>query len=211
MNYTELTSRIQDYLENSEATFVAEIPNIIKGAEWRIHHDLQLPASRRNKTSSTTTGNRYLGQPSDFISAFEASVISGTTYTPLVFVDTSYIREAYPDASVTGTPEHYAIWNETTFLLGPTPNAAYSIELHYFSLPESIVTAGTTWISLNATSALLYACLVDGYVYNKGAADMLKVYEDRYRESIELLKVASAGRSRGDAYRDGQFKIPVQK
>lgn len=211
MNYADLVSQIQNYLENSEASFVAEIPNIVQNAEWRIHHDLQLPAARRNKTTTATTNNRYLGQPSDFISAFEASVISGTTYSPLVFVDTSYIREAYPDASVTGVPQHYAIWNETTFLLGPTPDASYSIELHYFSLPDSIVTAGTTWIGTNAAAALLYACLVEGYIYNKGEMDMLKVYEERYKQNIDLLKVVSSGRSRGDAYRDGQFKTPVQK
>lgn len=211
MNYAELSTQIQNYLENSESTFVAEIPNIVMNAEWRIHYDLQLPAARRNKMSTATANNRYLGQPSDFISAFEASVISGTTYSPLVFVDTSYIREAYPDASVTGVPQHYAIWNETTFLLGPTPAAPYSIELHYFSMPESIVTAGTTWIGNNAAAPLLYACLIEGYVYNKGEADMLKVYQDRYQQNIDLLKVVSAARSRGDAYRDGQFKVPVQK
>jgi hypothetical protein len=211
MNYATLVQQIQDYLENSEASFVTAIPDIVKNAEWRIHYDLQLPAARKNKTTTTTTSNRYLGTPPDFVSAFEASVVSGTTYNPLVFVDVSYIREAYPDASVTGLPQHYAIWNETTFLLGPTPDSNYSVELHYFGLPESIVTAGTTWISENAPAPLLYACLIEGYVYNKGEADMLNVYNTRYKENIDLLKVTSAARVRGDAYRDGQFKVPVQK
>lgn len=211
MNYSELVTQIQNYLENSEASFIATIPDIVRNAEWRIHHDLQLPVSRSNKTTTSTSGNRYLGLPPDFISPFEASVISGSTYSPLIFVDTSYIREAYPDPTATGLPQHYALWNSSTVILGPTPDATYTVELHYFRLPESIVTASTTWIGDNAPTALLYACLIDGYVYNKGDPEMMKVYDMRYKESIELLKVTSVGRVRNDAYRDGQFKAPVQK
>lgn len=210
MNYTELTAQIQEFLENSEATFVSNIPQIIKNAEWRIYHDLQLPSGRSNKTTSTTSSNRYLAQPSDFLGPYEASVISGTSYFPLILVDTSYIREAYPDATVTGTPQHYAIWNDSTFVLGPTPDAAYTVELHYFALPESIVTAVNTWLGDNAPTVLLYACLLEGYVYNKGEVDMLKVYDTRYKESLAQIQTMSAGRFRNDAYRDGQFKAPVQ-
>jgi hypothetical protein len=211
MTYAELVTQIQQSLENYETSFVDLIPSFVKQAEERIHLDAQLPASRSNKTTSTTATNRYLAQPTDFIAPYEASVISGTTYSPLILVDVGYIREAFQDATATGLPTHYALFNDSTFLLGPTPDQNYSVELHYFRLPESIVTANTTWLGDNVPSALLYGALIEGYVYAKGEVDMLQVYDRRYKEAIDLVKTISSGRSRSDTYRDGQFKTPVQK
>lgn len=210
MNYAQLTQMLQDYLQNSESTFVTNIPNFVKIAEERIYHDTQLPSSRQSSTATFTASNRYLGTPTDFLSPFEMSVQVSGSYQPMIFTDVSFIREAYPDPTVTGVPLHYAVWDQNTLLVGPTPASNYTVELHYFRLPGSIVTDSTSWLGDNAPGALLYACLLEGYVYNKGEVDMLKVYDTRYKEAIALLKQYSAGKTRTDMYLDNQFKLPVQ-
>jgi hypothetical protein len=201
---------LQEYLQNSEATFVSNIPNFVKVAESRIYHDSQLPAARQSSTTTFTHANRYLGTPTDFLSPFELLVTAAGTVHPLIFVDVSFIREAFPSPTVEGVPTHYAVWDQNSLIVGPTPANSYTVELHYFRLPASIVTSSTSWLGDNAPEALLYASLIEGYVYNKGEVDMLKVYDTRYKEAIALLKQYSAGKTRTDTYLDNQFKIPVQ-
>ena len=210
MTYTELSQMLQDYLQNFETTFITNIPNFVKVAENRIYHDTQLPAGRQSATATFTANNRYLGTPTDFLSPYEMSVQVSGVYSPMIFTDVSFVRECYPDPTVTGTPLHYAIWDYNTFLVGPTPPSAYTAELHYFRMPASITTAATTWLGDNAPEALLYGSLIEGYVFNKGEVDMLKTYDTRYKEAIVLLKQYSAGKTRTDAYLDNQFKAPVQ-
>jgi hypothetical protein len=210
MTYAELVTQIQTYLENTETTFVDQIPNFVKLAEERIYHDTQLPVARQSSTATLTASVRYLGQPTDFLAPYEMSVLVAGVYSPVIYTDVSFIREAYPDPTVTGVPLHYATWDQNSFVVGPTPASNYTAELHYFRLPESIVTASTTWLGTNAPGALLYGSLIEGYVYNKGEVDMFQVYDRRYKEAIGLLKLLSAGKVRGDTYRDGQFKTPVE-
>lgn len=210
MTYTELVTMLQEYLQNSEATFVSNIPTFVKVAEERIYHDTQLPSSRQSSTSTFTASNRFLGTPTDFLSPFELHVTVAGVVSPMIFVDVGFIREAFPSPTVTGVPTHYAVWDQNSLIVGPTPASNYTVELHYFRMPQSIVTASTSWLGDNAPGALLYGSLLEGYVYNKGEVDMLKVYDTRYKEAIALLKQYSAGKIRTDTYLDNQFKAPVQ-
>jgi hypothetical protein len=217
MTYTELCANIADICEN---TFTAdEFAMFTKQTEQRIYNTVQLANLRKNMTGTITANNKYLACPEDFLSTYSLAVIAANgDYSYPLNKDVNFIREAYPSATATGLPKHYAIFGpqssavtELSFILGPTPNATYSVELHYYYYPESIVTAGTTWLGDNVPSALLYGALIEGYVYAKGEVDMLQVYDRRYKEAIDLVKTISSGRSRSDAYRDGQFKTPVQK
>ena len=216
MNYTQLSDAIQAYTENTSSDFVAQIPVFVKQAEQRIYNTVQFPSLRKNVTGTTTSSNKYLACPSDFLSVYSMAVIDGTgAYEYLLNKDVNFIRQAYPTPTATGTPKYYALFGpqsgndaELTFLLGPTPNSAYTIELHYFYYPESIVTATTTWLGDNLDSVLLYGSLVEAYTYMKGEADIMQFYQAKYAEALGLARRLGDGLERSDAYRSGQARVP---
>jgi len=208
MTYAELKNLIQNYLQNSETSFTTYLPDMIKQAEDRILENVQLPVFRKNQTGSLSSGNEYLGIPSDFLAPYSLSYTSSSNQTFLMNKDVNWIREVYPNSSTTGEPEYYGIFDNDYFIVAPTPDAAYNVELHYFYRPASITAggdSGTTWLSTNAPSALLYACLIEGYVYMKGEQDMMSVYNTRYESALGRLKILGEGRDRTDAYRSGQL------
>ena len=218
MTYDELVTQVNDYIENSFPT--SNIDTFIKQAEQRIYNTVQLASLRKNVTGTATVGNKYLQCPADFLSVYSIAVISNSEYLYLLNKDVNFIREAYPStaAAFRGKPKHYAIFgprsdneDELSFILGPTPDLSYEVELHYFYLPESIVDSadGRTWLGDNFDSALLYGTLMEAATYTKAEADMVKLYSDRYVQSIALLKNLGDGKQRMDAYRDGQVRVPV--
>jgi hypothetical protein len=211
VNYTQLSTLIQDYCESTEQSFVANIPTFVQLAEERIYNSVQLPAIRKNVTGTMTADFQYFSLPSDWLSTFSLAVIDGTTgeYEYLLNKDVNYIRAAYPFPASKGKPKYYAIWNNTSMILGPTPDLAYSAELHYYYYPTSIVSAQTSWLGDNFETVLLYGSLREAYTYLKGEADMMQYYEQKYQESLALLKRLGDGLDRQDAYRSGQVRIPV--
>ncbi len=212
MTYAELKSLIQNYLQNTESSFTTYLPDMIKQAEDRILENVQLPVFRKNQSGAVTSGNQYLGIPTDFLAPYSLSYTSSSNQTFLINKDVNWIREVYPNASTEGEPEYYAIFSNDYFIVAPTPDSGYTVELHYFYRPASI-TAGedseSTWLSTNAPAALLYACLIEGYVYMKGEQDMMSVYNARYESALGRLKVMGDARDRKDAYRSGQLTIPT--
>jgi hypothetical protein len=211
MNYTQLTQAVKDYTANTETTFVSQIDTFIRQAEERLRNAVQLPVIRRNSTGTLTASNQYLTAPSDFLSVFSLSVTDGSGDSNyLLNKDVNFIRQAYPSASTEGLPRFYAIFDEDTFILGPTPDSGYSVELHYFAEPGSIVDNATSWLGDNAERALLYASLIEAYTFMKGEQDLIANYEKQFQESLVLLKNLGDGKNRMDAYRSGQFRMPVQ-
>jgi len=210
MNYAQLTSLIQEYCQSTETSFVANIPNFVQYAEERIYNTVQLPALRQNSTASTTLGNQYMALPSDWLSTYSLAVVDGSgDYQFLLNKDVNFIRQSYPSASSTGLPQYYAIWDDNTMLLGPTPDAAYTLEPHYYYYPPSIVDAGTSWVGDNFENVLLYGSLREAYTYLKGEADIIAEYDKKYMEGMAQLKRLGDGMERQDAYRSGQVRIPV--
>ena len=217
MNYTALSNAIQAYTENTEADFIAEIPVFVQQAEQRIYNSMQFPSIRKNVTGSTSSGNKYLGCPSDFLAVYSIAIIDAAgSYEYLLNKDVNFVRQAYPVPTDTGLPRYYALFgaqsndvNELTFILGPTPDATYGVELHYYYYPESIVTAGTTWLGDNFDSVLLYGSLVEAYTYMKGEQDMMALYNQKFMEALALAKRLADGMERQDAYRSGQFRQKV--
>lgn len=218
MNYTALSQAIQDYCENAESSFLANIPVFVQQAEQRIYNQIQFPTLRKNVTGNCSSANKYLACPTDFLAVFSMSVIdSGGTQTYLLNKDVNFIRESFPSPTDTGTPQYYALFGprstsntELTFILGPTPDVVYQFELHYFYYPESIVTSGTSWLGDNFDSVLLYGSLVEAYTYMKGEQDMMTLYETKYKEAVSLAKRLGDGLERRDAYRSGQARVPVE-
>lgn len=209
MNYSELVAELQSYTENQFQ--VADINTFIDQAEQRIYNSVQLPAIRKNVTGTTTDGNKYLTCPPDWLATFSLAVIdTNGNYSYLLNKDVNFIRASYPSPTSTSIPEYYALFDQDTFILGPTPDNNYTMELHYFYYPESIVTAGTTWLGNNFDSALLYGALLEAYTYMKGEPDVLTNYKARYDEAMFLLKQLGDGKDRQDAYRSGQVRIPVR-
>jgi hypothetical protein len=219
MNYAALSAAIQDYTQNSETEFVANIPVFVKQAEQRIYNSVQFPSLRKNVTGSTTINNRYLSCPDDFLSVYSMAVIDATgTYEYLLNKDVNFIRQAYPSPTDTAIPKYYALFgptvsgavisDELSFLLGPTPDAAYVIELHYFYYPESITVAvdGQTWLGDNFDTVLLYGSLVEAAIFMKSEADMMGYYETKYKEALALASRLGDGLERSDAYRSGQYR-----
>ena len=222
-------AQIQTYTENifpdtylangSTVSYTTQINTFIQQAESRIYNTVQIPSLRRNVTGNCSPSTQYLGCPNDYLSTYSMAVIDPTlgTYEYLLNKDVNFIRQAYPDPNAKGTPRYYALFgsrlndpNELSFILGPSPDAVYSIELHYFYYPESIVTAGTSWLGDNYSPALLYGSLVEAYVtYMKGEPDLTNMYIQRYNEAMQQLNRLGTGLERGDAYRDGQAKIKV--
>lgn len=219
MNYTQLSDAIIAYTENQSSDFAAQIPTFVKQAEQRIYNTVQLANLRKNVTGITTANNKYLQCPTDFLSTYSIAVIDAQgSYTYLQNKDVNFIRQVYPSPTSTGLPKYYAIFgprsdteDELTFILGPTPNASYNVELHYYYYPESITVAadGRTWLGDNFDSTLLYGSLIEAYTYMKGEQDMMALYNQKWMEAMALLKNLGDGKQRGDAYRDGQVKIPV--
>lgn len=224
MNYTELCANIQDYTEN---TFTAdELATFTKQAEQRIYNTVQLPNLRKNVTGATTTNNKYVACPTDFLSVYSFAVINTDgSYEYLLNKDVNFIREAYPiptGSGNTGRPRHYAIFgpyvasstisDELTFLLGPTPDTGYSVELHYYYYPESITVAGDgqTWLGDNFDTVLLYGALREAYFFIKAEQDMMAKVEEKYTEALALAKRLGDGMERQDAYRSGQVRYPVK-
>jgi hypothetical protein len=224
MNYSQLTEAIISYTETFEDSFVANIPVFVRLAEQRIYNSVQLSYLRKNVTATVTSNNKYLSTPSDFLSVYSLAVINPNgDYEYLLNKDVNFIRQAYPSATDTGVPKYYAIFgptttadtppiltNELSFILGPTPAANYMVELHYFFYPESIVTAGTTWLGDNFDTALLYGALREAIIYQKGEQDLIAQYEQKYMESMSLLKNLGDGKERTDSYRTGQVRYPVK-
>jgi hypothetical protein len=221
MNYAQLTAAIIAYTENQDPSFATQIPVFVKQAEQRIYNTVQLANLRKNMVGTTSSGNKYLSAPDDYLSTYSLAVIDAQgNYTYLQNKDVNFIRQVYPSPTYTGLPKYYAIFgptvngatitNELSFILGPTPNANYGVELHYYYYPTSIVDAGTSWLGDNFDSALLYGSLVEAYTYMKGEADMMALYNQKYLEAMALLKNLGDAKQRGDAYRDGQVKLKVQ-
>ena len=215
MTYSELQAAVSNYTENTfSSTVFAELTKL---AEQKIYNSVQLPALRRNVTGTLTSGNKYLSAPTDFLSVFSLAVIDALgAYTYLLNKDVNFIREAYPTPSSTGTPKYYAIFgptsndpNELSLILGPTPNAALTAELHYFYYPQSIVDAGTSWLGDNFDSALFNAVMVEAARYMKQEQDIVAMYDKEYQQSLTLLKNLGDGKNRQDAYRSGQLRTKV--
>tara|TARA_R100000664_G_scaffold10139_1_gene16793 strand:- start:1630 stop:2262 length:633 start_codon:yes stop_codon:yes gene_type:complete len=209
MNYTELKQAIQDYTENAETTFVNNIDSFIKQAERRIYNEVQLPVLRKNSTGLTASGNTYLQLPDDFLAAYSLAVINSGAYSYLINKDVNWIREAYNSTSITGLPKYYSLFDDNTILMAPVPDAAYSLELHYYYMPTSIVTATTTWLGTNYDQVLLYGCLLEAYTFMKGDPDLLTLYKERYADGMRQLKMLGDGKDRRDAYRSGQVRYEV--
>jgi hypothetical protein len=219
MTYTQLVAAVTDYTQNTFDTTTINL--MIQQAEQRIYNTVQIANLRKNVTGVLSSGNKYLACPNDFLSTYSLAIYpaSGTgDYLYLLNKDVNFMRDAYPNPATTGKPKHYAIFgpqssnvNELSFILGPTPDASYNAELHYYYYPESIVTTSTTWLGDNFDSALLYGTLCEAGVYMKSAPDdgMYKMYQERYVQAIALLKNLGDGKQRMDAYRDGQVRVPV--
>jgi hypothetical protein len=215
MTYNELVTAVQDYCENQFPT--VDMNTMIKLAEQSIYNSVQLASLRKNMTGSLSANNKYLSAPGDFLSTYSLAVIDAAgDYKFLLNKDVNFIREAYPSATDTGLPQHYAIFGpattdskELSFILGPTPDSNYIVELHFYYYPESIVTAGQTWLGDNFDSALFNATMVEAIRYMKGEADMVQLYQTELGKSMMQLKNLGDGKQRMDAYRDGQVRNPV--
>jgi hypothetical protein len=219
MNYTQLTASIKAYCENDfpqavgagGLTSAEQIARFVQQAEQRIYNSIQFPALRKNVTGNATASNKYLATPVDWLATFSLARINADgSYNYLLNKDVNYIREAFPFPATTGAPTHYAIFDENTFILGPTPDASYSMELHYFYYPQSIVTAGTSWLGDNLDSLLFYGSLLEAAAFMKSEADVIKNYTDRYNEAFTMAKQLGEGKDRQDMYRTPQVRYPVK-
>jgi hypothetical protein len=233
MTYTELVAAIQTYTENNFPTITladsstvsstTQIARFVQQAEQRIYNTVQFPSIRKNVTGIVTTGNSYLSCPVDFLSTYSLAVIDATgAYEYLLNKDVNFIRQAYPTPTDTAMPKYYALFgpattsgptptvtNELSFILGPTPDANYTVELHYYYYPESITTAssGQTWLGDNFDSVLLYGSLVEAYTFMKGESDLIALYDGKYKEALGLAIRLGDGMERSDAYRSGQYRV----
>jgi hypothetical protein len=229
MNYSQLVTAIQSYTENqfpdvyladgSTESSTTQINRFIEQAEQRIYNSVQFPSIRKNVTGVTTTNNKYLGCPTDFLAVYSMAVVDATgSYEYLLNKDVNFIRQAYPAPTDTAIPKYYALFGpqssdekELTFILGPTPNASYTVELHYYYYPESITTVsgGQTWLGDNFDTVLLYGSLVEAYTFMKGETDIISLYDTKYKEALALAKRLGDGMERQDAYRSGQYRQAV--
>lgn len=208
MNYTELKTNIEDITEN---TFTdAQLAMFTEQAEQKIYNTVQIPALRKNVTGTLTASNKYLSTPADYLYTYSLAVVDGSgNYHFLLNKDVNFIREAYPVQTTTGLPKHYANFDDDTFIVGPTPDSGYTVELHYGYYPESIVTAGTTWLGDEFDSALLNGALVEAARFMKSEPDIIQNYEKFYVQALQLLRVLGDGKLRSDTYRSGQASLDV--
>ncbi len=202
MNYTELYDAIVAETENSDPTFLANIPVMVNNAEKRIYQAVKIPALRKNATTALTPNAPYVALPADYLAPWEFAVLTGTNYNYLLLKDVSFLREMFPNPSATGTPRYYAQFDEDTFIVAPTPSGPSAAELHYFYYPESIVTAGTSWVSNNFENVLLYAALVEAAVFMKSEEDTTKAYAEQFAVNLKLLKEYADGKLRSGNYRN---------
>ena len=227
MNYTQLSAAISAYTENTEQNFLDEIPVFVQQAEQRIYNNVQFPSLRKNMTGNVSSTSKYLNAPDDYLATYSLAVVTGViggdlntgTYEYLLNKDVNFIRQAYPTPNDKGTPKYYALFGPTvsgtaittelTFIVGPSPDQSYDVELHYYYYPQSIVTAGTTWLGDNFDSVLLYGSLVEAYTYMKGETDIMTLYNQKFMEALALAKRLGDGMERQDAYRSGQFRQKV--
>mgnify|MGYP003123100293 FL=1 len=209
---TTLTASIQEWTQNDEATFVAEIPFFIKNAEERIFKVVDLDYFRKNVTGTMTSGNKFLEKPSDYLATFSLSYVKDSANVFLLQKDVNYIQEFTPNPSTTGSPRFYSSFDVDTFIVAPTPDSSYAVELHYYYRPASLTTdnSGSTWISTNAPDALLYASLVEAYTFMKGESDLIQLYTARFTEAMSRLKVYGEGQENTDAFREGLVRVPKQ-
>ena len=208
MDYTALKTNIEDICENSFTD--SQLAMFTQQAEQKIYNSVQIPALRKNVTANLTSNDKYLALPTDYLYTYSLAIVDASSnYVYLLDKDVNFIREAYPNQTTTGTPVHYANFDDTALILGPTPDIAYATELHYGYYPESIVTAGTTWLGDEFDSALLNGALVEAIRFMKGEQDMVDMYNKMYVLSLGLLKNLGDGKLRGDTYRSGQPKNPV--
>lgn len=222
MNYSELQTAIQQYTENTESSFISNIPNFVIDAETVINNSVQLPAFRKNVTGETTQDFPYLNTPSDFLSVFSLAVSPITInedgsynligpYSYLLNKDVNYIREMFPfPGSPTGAPQYYGLFSDTSFILGPTPDDCYGVELHYFAYPPSITVAGTSWVGTNFPNVLLYGSLYFAYIYTKGEPDLIQTYKQTFDEGLTLMKNLGDARDKTDGYRSPQARYQVK-
>lgn len=219
MNYTELVKTIKAYTENDfpstagtgGLTSDEQIATFVKQAEERVYNTVQLLELRKNVTGNVTTGNQYLTVPSDWLANFSLAVIDDDgAYDYLLNKDVNFIRESFPNPSQQGKPTHYAMFDQDSYILGPTPDEDYDVELHYFFYPPSIVDAGTSWLGDNFESVLLYGSLLEAYTFMKGEEDVMAQYSSRYTEALSLLKELSEGKNRQDMYRTPQARYGVK-
>ena len=226
MNYSTLLETIKGFCENDfpdtsftdsagnsvSLTSTEQVNTFIDQAEQKVFNSVQILNLRKNVTGSLTASNQYLKTPSDWLSNFSLAVIDSTTgaYSYLLNKDVNFIRESFPSPTATGTPTHYAVFDDDTYILGPTPDLSYAMELHYFYYPQSIVTAGTSWLGDNFDSVLLYGALIEAHIFMKGEADVYQNYTARYNEAMTLLKQLSEGKNRQDMYRTQQARYGVK-
>tara|TARA_Y100000033_G_C2745091_1_gene110593 strand:+ start:283 stop:924 length:642 start_codon:yes stop_codon:yes gene_type:complete len=211
MNYTELVAAIKSYTENDYTT--TDVNTFIQNAEQRIFNTVQIPNLRKNVTGTMTSGNKFFSLPSDWLSTFSISVInSDNEHTFLLNKDVNFIRESFPDTDSPfyALPQYYAIYSDSTMLLGPTPDANYTAELHYYYYPQSIVTATNTWLGDNFDTALFYGALLEAAAFMKDEPDVVTQYTARYNEVIQLLQNLGEGKNRRDSYRSGLERISVK-
>ena len=208
MNYTEITNAIKEYTDNTETTFVNNIPNFVRQTEERIYRSILIPELRKNVTTSLTTSNRFLAKPTDFLAVFSIAVVDGSSnYSFLLPKDVNFIREAYPATATSGLPVYYSLFDGDNFLIAPTPDSTYTVQLHYYYDPPSIVTSSTSWLGDNAEGTLLYGTLVEAYTFVKGEADIISFYKTRYDEAMAGLQQLADGRNKRDSYRNGEARI----
>jgi hypothetical protein len=237
VNYSQLVTAIQSYTENqfpavyladgSTESSTAQINRFIEQAEQRIYNMIQFPSLRKNQYTPITSSNKYVSLPNDFLAVYSLALVTGVTggdldtgtFEYLLNKDVNFIRQAYPAPNDKGVPKYYALFgptivssaitNELSLILGPTPDAAYYVELHYYYYPESITTATTTWLGDNFDSVLLYGSLVEAYTFMKGEQDIISLYDTKFKEALALAKRLGDGMERQDAYRSGQFRQAV--
>tara|TARA_R110002124_G_scaffold73181_2_gene196266 strand:- start:88 stop:738 length:651 start_codon:yes stop_codon:yes gene_type:complete len=212
--YAQLQTAIQDYTENTETSFVNNLSTFITQAEERILKSVQLSLFRKNVSGSMANANRFLACPSDYLAPFSLSFVDASSdHVFLDFKDPDYVQSFNPDAATVGLPRYYAVYDVDNFILGPTPNAAYNVELHYFYRPASLTAGaagGTTWLSENASIALLYGSLIEAYIFMKGEPDMMALYEKRFTEAVSGMKMLGEAKEVTDEYRTGQVRRPKQ-
>tara|TARA_R100001163_G_scaffold52199_1_gene39567 strand:+ start:125 stop:769 length:645 start_codon:yes stop_codon:yes gene_type:complete len=209
--FTTLKTAIQDYTQNTETTFVSQLSRFILNAEERILKEAQLDVFRKNASGVTTSGNKYLSKPSDFLAQNSLSVISSSENKFLLYKQVTFLQDYNPNPATTGLPLYYADWNDQSFLLSPTPDANYNVELHYFFRPVSITASGdgTSYLGNNAELALLYGSLVEAYTFMKGEADLLQLYNARFQESLQWIKNLGEGLQTRDQYRYDRLRRDV--
>jgi len=214
LTYTQLATAIQQFTEVNETTFVSNIPLFITNAETIINNSVQMPAFRKNVTGNFTVGSPYLDLPTDFLSIFSLAVINSVdgSYNYLLNKDVNYIRESFPYPAVTGLPGYYSLFDNTAFLVGPTPDQEYAVEMHYYTYPQSITTApsGTTWVSEEFPNALLWGSIVEAYIYLKGETDLIQTYQTKFEQVLGQMKQLGDGKNRQDSYRTVQVRDQVK-